>query len=138
MVTTPDELRQMGWREHSEPGFADTIQSFWTLDAPEGKRYGLLVEARLLNRNGTLHGGALLALADHALGYTSSDTTGGTKQATIHLGLDFVAPAYENEFVSVETSVTRRTRSIVFVNAVLSVEDRIVATASGLWKMLGR
>lgn len=138
MGMTADKLRQMGWQESREPGFASTVGAFWTLDDADEQRYGLLVDARHLNHNGTLHGGALLALADQALGQTSAAATGVLKQATIHLGLDFVAPAFENEFVVAETSLTRRTRSVMFVSAILTVEGRIIATASGLWKTLGQ
>ncbi len=135
--TTPEFLRQAGWRQFQETGFGATLGPVWYRTENEHTVYGLLAEAKHINRNGTVHGGVLLGLADHALGHASGEATGGAKQATIHLDLDFLAPAFEGDLIFVDTLVTRRTRAIVFVQGTLSVNSKTVATASGLWKVLG-
>jgi acyl-coenzyme A thioesterase PaaI-like protein len=42
------------------------------------------------------------------------------------------------EFVEAKCEVVRRTRSLIFMNAELVVGDRVVATAKGIWKALGK
>ena len=42
------------------------------------------------------------------------------------------------EFVEVKCTAVRRTRSLVFMSAELVVGDRVVATAKGVWKTLGK
>jgi acyl-coenzyme A thioesterase PaaI-like protein len=41
------------------------------------------------------------------------------------------------EFVEVRSEVVRATRSVVFLEAKMLVGDRVVATASGIWKIIG-
>lgn len=134
---TPESLRHDGWQQFEDIGFGLTLGPVWYRKQDERTAYGLLAGAKHINRNGTVHGGVLLGLADHALGHASGEATGGAKQATIHLNLDFVAPAFDGDFVLVDTLVTRRTRAIVFVEGKLRVQSKTVATASGIWKVLG-
>ena len=42
------------------------------------------------------------------------------------------------EFVEAKCRVVRRTRSLVFMAADLVVGPRVVATANGVWKTLGK
>ena len=58
------------------------------------------------------------------------------KQATLSLNVQFVSPVRVGEFVIAECSVVKRTRSIMFMQGTLRVEDRICATVQGTWKIL--
>jgi acyl-coenzyme A thioesterase PaaI-like protein len=42
------------------------------------------------------------------------------------------------EFVEARCTVVRRTRALVFMSAELIVGERVVATANGVWKTLGK
>jgi uncharacterized protein (TIGR00369 family) len=92
---------------------------------------------RHLNRNGTIHGGVVLGLADQTLGRTSLQATGGLKQATIQLDVQFISAPLEGEFLIARGTVIRRTRSLTFMRGDIMVGDRMVATANGMWKILG-
>ena len=46
--------------------------------------------------------------------------------STVRLGQELVG----------ETKIQKKTKSMVFLTCELSVEDKIVATASGVWKIL--
>ena len=50
---------------------------------------------------------------------------------------DFVAGAKGNEIIEGTTTITRKTRSLVFVSGELAAGGRTVLTATGIWKILG-
>ena len=50
---------------------------------------------------------------------------------------DIVGVVRLGEFVEVRSEVVRATRSVVFLEAKMLVGDRVVATASGIWKIIG-
>ena len=78
----------------------------------------------------------LTTFADQAMGMTARTRTGGKKHATIELNMQFVGSVRLGEFVEAQCEVVRATRSIVFMRAKMVVGTRIVATASGIWKIL--
>jgi acyl-coenzyme A thioesterase PaaI-like protein len=132
-----EKLRELGWREMTEVGLALTIGPFWRKQSGDDILLGLLTDARHVNRAGAVHGGVMLTLADHVMGFAVADF-GGPPHATIQLDLQFVAAVAPGDFLEGRAVIGRRTRSIVFVHAELSVGKRLVAVTSGLWKQLAR
>jgi uncharacterized protein (TIGR00369 family) len=126
-----------GWRTKVDPGLMGLIGPVWIRGERHARRYGFVVEPRHMNRSGAVHGGMLMAFADEVLGRTSAIASGGRTQATIQLDTHFVAPAREGEFVEAEGRIVRQTRSIMFLDGSLTVGDRVVATAHGVWKLRG-
>lgn len=126
-----------GWKTLDEPGYPARMGGFWRKAEGDAIVYGLLTDADHVNRNGSIHGGAVLSLADHALGHTSVDAGQGRKQATVQLDVQFVAAPMEGDFLIARGTVVRMTRSLVFMRAEIMVEDRLIATANGIWKILG-
>jgi acyl-coenzyme A thioesterase PaaI-like protein len=59
-------------------------------------------------------------------------------QATVQLDMQFLDAVQIGEFVECLAKVVRRTRSLVFMSGELVVGDRVVATATGVWKTLGK
>ena len=126
-----------GWTKRDETGFMDLVGPVWSKRDAEERRYGFLAEACHLNRGGVVHGGMLVAFADQTLGITSSWATKGRRQVTIQLDSHFLATVSEGEFVEAKCRIVRQTRSLVFLTCELCVGERVVATASGVWKILG-
>jgi acyl-coenzyme A thioesterase PaaI-like protein len=52
--------------------------------------------------------------------------------------MHFVDAVQIGEFVEAKCKVVRRTRSLVFMSGELVVGERVVATANGVWKTLGK
>jgi len=59
-------------------------------------------------------------------------------QATVQIDVHFIDAVQIGEFVEAKCTVVRRTRSLVFMTADLVVGARVVATANGVWKTLGK
>jgi acyl-coenzyme A thioesterase PaaI-like protein len=76
-------------------------------------------------------------LADHALGNVARASVDGRATATIQMDVQFVAAGRLGDFLVAQSSVVRTTRSIVFMRGEIHAGDRLIATASGLWKALG-
>jgi acyl-coenzyme A thioesterase PaaI-like protein len=80
----------------------------------------------------------LMTFADRSMGMTSWYANGKKPQATVHLDVHFVDAVQIGEFIEAKCRVVRRTRSLMFMSGELSVGERVVATANGVWKILGQ
>ncbi len=90
-----------------------------------------------LNHIGIVHGGMLMTFADQAMGMTGRRATGEKPHATIELNIQFVGAVQLGDFVEAHCDVVRKTRSVLFIESKMYVGERMVATASGIWKILG-
>lgn len=90
-----------------------------------------------LNSGGITHGGFIMTLMDCGLGTSVYHSLGGDKKiATISLDVNFVAPSHKGETLIGSARIIKKTRSMVFVRGELHVEDHIIATGDGIWKIL--
>ncbi len=127
-----------GWQPYSDDGFFGLVGPLWTREVAGTHLYAFKAERKHHNRRGVVHGGMLMAFADRAMGMTCWYANGERPQATVQLDIQFVDAVQIGEFVEAKCTVVRRTRALVFMKGDLVVGDRIVATASGVWKTLGR
>lgn len=127
-----------GWSTHSETGLIDLVGPLWYRSDAAGMRLGFMARNEHVNRRGVVHGGMLLTLADQTLGMTAFEANGRQPQATVQLDVQFVAAVAVGDFVEAEAQVVRRTRSLIFMQGTFRVGDTTVATASGIWKIIGR
>ena len=127
-----------GWDADTDPDFIGLIGPLWRRNDGEGWSYAFLAESKHQNRRGVVHGGMLTAFADQALGFTAWHVNERQSQATVQLDVHFINAVRAGDFVEARCKVVRRTRSLLFMSAVLVVGSRVVATASGVWKVLGR
>ena len=98
--------------------------------------FALRARPKHCNARGTVHGGMLMTLADQVLGLTVQRAVGSVDVATVSLNCDLVSGAAVGDLIEGEATITRMTRSIVFVRGRLRCGDRVILTASGLWKRL--
>src|SRR5256714_12404371 len=104
----------------------------------ESYRYGFLAEKKHHNRRGVVQGGMIMPLAVRSLGMTAWYANDKQPQATVHLDVHFVDAVQIGEFAEAKCRVVRRTRSLLFMSGEIIVGDRVVATANGVWKTLGK
>lgn len=128
---------------------AEAPQGFVPLEnATEGERFngpyfirrdggaatlGFRCRPRHLNAAGTCHGGLLAVFAD-MLGYGIEVGDHSGAAPTITLGLDFLAPVREGDWVEAAPEITRDTRSLTFFRALMTVRDEPVARCNGIYK----
>ena len=94
-------------------------------------------DGRHLNNRGIVHGGLLMTFADQAMGMTGRRKTGEKPHATIELNMQFIGGVKVGDFVEAHCNVVRETRSVLFIESKLKIGAQIIASASGIWKILG-
>jgi uncharacterized protein (TIGR00369 family) len=132
--TAPFDPSRAGWKVIRQNGFGELAGPIWRNgDA----RFGIVVEAKHLNFADIVHGGMLMTLADQAMGMTALRATANKPHATIELNIQFVGGVRLGEFVEAHCEIVRRTRAIIFMQCKLVVGARVVANATGIWKIRG-
>lgn len=138
-AATPFDPAAAGWEQlrWHEDGFPTLVGPFWSKKGDAGWTYGLLAEERHSNAHGIVHGGMLVTFLDQILGITCWEAAKRDPVVTIQLNTHFVSAARAGEFIEARAEAVRATRSVVFVRGQLSLGERIIATADGVWKRLG-
>ena len=89
-----------------------------------------------LNAAGITHGGFISAVVDAGAGTAAHRAAGNNPCVTISLDLKFIfAVKLGQELIGI-TKIQKRTKSMIFLTCELKTSDKIVATASGIWKIL--
>jgi len=89
-----------------------------------------------LNAAGITHGGFIAAVVDAGAGTAAHRTAGKEPCVTISLELKFISPVKLGQELIGITKIQKKTKSMVFLTCELKTSDKIVATASGVWKIL--
>ena len=89
-----------------------------------------------LNAAGITHGGFIAALVDAGAGTAAHRSTDNSPCVTISLELKFISPAKLEQELFGKIKIQKKTRSMVFLTCELKADNKIVATASGVWKIL--
>ena len=127
-----------GWEMYTDEGFIGLVGPFWMRMEGESPRFGFVMQKKHHNRRGVVQGGMIMTFADRSLGMTAWYANEKQPQATVHLDVHFVDAVQIGEFVEAKCRVVRRTRSLLFMSSEITVGDRVVATANGVWKTLGK
>jgi len=91
-----------------------------------------------LNAAGITHGGFIAALVDAGAGTAAHKLTDGSPCVTVSLEIKFISAVRLGQELIGNTKIQRKTNSMVFLTCELMAEDKIVATASGVWKILNK
>ena len=127
-----------GWQPDTDEGFIGLVGPFWTRKEGDLHLYAFHAEHKHHNRRGVVQGGMLMTFADRSMGMTCWYANGQRPQATVQLDMHFIDAVQVGEFVEAKCKVVRQTRALVFMEGELVVGDRVVATAKGVWKTLGK
>ena len=90
-----------------------------------------------LNAAGITHGGFIAAFVDAGAGTAAHRTTDNIC-VTISLELKFISSIQLGPELIGKTKIQKKTKSMVFLTCELIAENKIVATASGIWKILNK
>ena len=89
-----------------------------------------------LNKREITHGGFICSLIDAGAGTAVYRTTGQKSCVTVSLDVKFIAPTKKNDEIIGNVKILKKTKSMVFVNCILKKEDQLIASASGVWKVI--
>ena len=91
-----------------------------------------------LNAAGIAHGGYIAAFVDAGAGTAAHRSADKNPCVTISLELKFISAVKLDQELIGETKIQKKTKSMVFLTCILTAENKIVATASGVWKILNK
>ena len=89
-----------------------------------------------LNAAGITHGGFIAAFIDAGAGTAAHRVTNQSPCVTISLELKFISAVHLGKELVGKAKIQKKTKSMVFLTCELKASDKIVATASGVWKIL--
>ena len=89
-----------------------------------------------LNAAGITHGGFIAAFVDAGAGTAAHRSADQNLCVTISLELKFITAVQLGQELIGRTKIQKKTKTMIFLTCELSVSNKIVATASGVWKML--
>lgn len=123
-----------GFRQVEQPpGFTAHNGPFYETSGPEYVRAFRVLE-RHLNRSGIVHGGMLAAFMDNVLAH-AVHRSAGHPAYTVRMVTDFLHPAGPGDWIEGRATVKRHTRTLAFVEGMLTVGSRRVLAGSGVFRL---
>ena len=95
-----------------------------------------IIKENHLNAAGITHGGFIAAVIDAGAGTAAHRSADNNPCVTISLELKFISAVQLGQELIGKTKIQKKTKSMVFLTCELNVRNKIVATASGVWKIL--
>ena len=129
-------LKSDGWSLVETTGFIHLIGPLWQRIIDGEYEYALVTQDKHHNRRGLVQGGVLMTFADRTCGMTARFVTGKPMLATVQLDTHFVEAAKIGETLISRPRVVRSTRSLIFIRTEVTVEERCIAMANGVFKIL--
>jgi len=98
--------------------------------------FSIKVVENFLNTGGIAHGGFISTIADTGMGNAAHIAAGNKRCVTINLDIKFISAGKLNEILIGKVKVLKKTKTLVFISSEIYASEKIVATASGTWKIL--
>ena len=87
-----------------------------------------------LNRAGITHGGYIASIIDAGIGTGVHRANKNNIFVTISLDIKFIGSSKIGDEIIGKVKIEKITNSLVFASCKLECEDKIIASASGVWK----
>ena len=89
-----------------------------------------------LNAAHITHGGYLAALIDAGAGTAAHRSAENAPCVTISLDLKFIGASKVGDEITGRVKILKKTKTLVFLFCELSCNEKIITSASGVWKIL--
>ena len=110
---------------------------FWQVTVSHDEyQFKTIIKENHLNAAGITHGGFIAAVVDAGAGTAAHRVANNNSCVTISLELKFISVIKLGQELVGITKIQKKTKSMIFLTCELRVLDKIVATASGVWKIL--
>jgi acyl-coenzyme A thioesterase PaaI-like protein len=130
------KLKSDGWSMVETTGFLKLVGPLWQRVVNDEHEYAIVAQDKHHNRRGLVQGGLLMTFADRTCGMTARYVSGRPTLATVQMDTHFIDSAKIGEILLSKPRVVRSTRSLIFTTTEVTVDDRCIAMASGVFKVL--
>ena len=89
-----------------------------------------------LNAAGITHGGYLAALIDAGAGTAAHRSADNAPCVTISLDIKFIGSSKSGDEIIGKVIILKKTKTLVFLSCELKCNNSIIASASGVWKII--
>ena len=89
-----------------------------------------------LNASGITHGGYIASIIDAGAGTAAHRVAGNVPCVTISLDLKFIGSTKLGDQIVGFAKIQKKTKTLIFLICHLKSNEKIIATASGIWKIL--
>ena len=131
-----EKLKASGWTIVETSGFLSLVGPLWQRVVDGEHEYALITEDKHHNRRGLVQGGLLMTFADRSCGMTARYVSGRQTLATVQMDTHFVDSGKIGEILISKPRVVRATRSLIFLTTEVTANERCIAMASGVFKIL--
>ena len=94
------------------------------------------INEKHLNAAGITHGGYLASLIDAGSGTAAHRAAGNSPCVTISLDIKFIGSSKIGDEIIGHTRILKKTNTLVFLFCELKCNNKIITSASGVWKIL--
>ena len=137
---SPYDPAAHGWRALPGAAMPGSLGVPWARKVDGEWHYGLLTVSAHANPNGVVHGGVLMAFADHGLSLLAWQAAERAPCTTIQLNTHFLDAIEPGEFIELQGEATRRTGSLIFMRGRIVAHHtdklRPVGAIDGIWRVL--
>ena len=99
-------------------------------------QFKTIIKENHLNAAGITHGGFIATVIDPGAGTAAHRVADQNPCVTISLEIKFISQVKLGQELVGKTKIQKKTKSMVFLTCELTTANKIVATASGVWKIL--
>jgi len=131
-----EKLTASGWTIVETSGFLSLVGPLWQRVVNGEHEYAIEAQDKHHNRRGLVQGGLLMTFADRSCGMTARYVSGQPTLATIQMDTHFVDSGKIGEILISKPRVVRATRSLIFLTTEVTANERCIAMASGVFKIL--
>ena len=89
-----------------------------------------------LNASGITHGGYIASIIDAGAGTGAHRAAGNVPCVTISLDIKFIGSTKLGDEIIGFTKIQKKTKTLIFLICHLQSKGKIIASASGIWKIL--
>ena len=88
-----------------------------------------------INAGGVTHGGFIMSMLDSGMGTAAHQVIEGNA-VTISLNTNFIGGSKAGDKIIGLAKIKKKTRSLIFMYGQLKCEDKLLASAEGIWKII--
>ena len=97
-----------------------------------------IIKENHLNAIGITHGGYISSIIDSGAGTSAHRAASNTPCVTISLDIKFIAPTKLKDEIIGFVKILKRTKSMIFLICHLKSNEKTIASASGIWKIINK
>ena len=95
-----------------------------------------IINQNHLNAANITHGGFIATLIDAGAGTSAHRASNNSPCVTISLDLKFIGASKAGDEIIGKVKILKKTKSLIFLFCQLFCDEKIIASASGIWKIL--